>query len=914
MADAGGPYTGTAGQEIAFDGSRTSDPAGQVLTYAWDFGDGSTATGIAPSHGYAAIGSYTVTLVVTWGSGGTSSAQTKASILDATPSKTPTLSAHIVNHSDDPGGQTWITLGLLNSGTTTLKNVQVTSTLLSATALPASLPILLGDIGPAQEGIVSVSVSTDTWLQAGSGNVELQGSYSLLGQTVTFDFMSAIDADPGGQGQSRWATTNDYPGGPPLRASMEAPLLAGFLPAVEPGGSAKNDELAAELALKVSAGGRDAVGALMQALLTAGFQIRGPNGTFDSSILGDASPRQGLAIDGWEVASLSRQYAQEYGVGVHTLGKAVAAALPQLGADDLSPTLLADIQQAAVSSDPDLRFLARFIVELGRKGDARYDLLSTKLDVTQVRLDAIQNFLILVRLAGDMASVAPAASKVTPAAMLRPRDAATTPCSTDELSDTIINIGVDAEKTMFRGVIEELIKGATAEVTSNISAVLAAAKFLANYAFLSADLSMNGDALQRRKDTQPGERRTLTLKLQNDIGKWQLTNCGRFMLTMIGSDFSVFPEEQIKTAGIVWNLTDLPPPVIKGFSGYPMDLNFYANSPYVRFVGSTPATRGDSTVRTTASDGTSSVDIEGSPRGADLSNTLVRDVNHEFTVVTLLRLVNPPANGPQVADLVAKLLFAIAEVYLGGLETPSFWIENASEMAYRTYSYAPSIKRFQVRDYEPCNGVWSGDVTYEMQRHIVLNGNPAAGDVSQKIVDESWAEADHIIATDFDYDFNNEITSSVFVSVDAGYSTRDTENGEGFKILRDSDPPVSCETYELSAVGSGSSDIASQNGSIHIAPSGKYDLSFPVIPVIVSSSLSGSSRETCPAPRDQYSEQNQAGSAREEPEIIAIAGSGSVDPKDPNHIVGSSMQTSGDSSATVTTKVTWNLKRSCGKF
>ncbi len=64
-ADAGGPYTGTAGKAIAFNGSGSSDPEGSTLTYAWDFGDGNTSTRRRPSHTYSAAGSFTVTLTVT---------------------------------------------------------------------------------------------------------------------------------------------------------------------------------------------------------------------------------------------------------------------------------------------------------------------------------------------------------------------------------------------------------------------------------------------------------------------------------------------------------------------------------------------------------------------------------------------------------------------------------------------------------------------------------------------------------------------------------------------------------------------------------------------------------------------------------------------------------------------------------
>ena len=64
IADAGGPYSGSSGSIIVFDGSGSSDPDGDSLTYAWDFGDGTTGTGAMPQHGYDAAGIYRIALVV----------------------------------------------------------------------------------------------------------------------------------------------------------------------------------------------------------------------------------------------------------------------------------------------------------------------------------------------------------------------------------------------------------------------------------------------------------------------------------------------------------------------------------------------------------------------------------------------------------------------------------------------------------------------------------------------------------------------------------------------------------------------------------------------------------------------------------------------------------------------------------
>ena len=59
----GGPYQ--ADQTVTFDGSSSTDPDNHLpLTYTWDFGDGSTGTGVSPTKTYSSDGTYTATLVV----------------------------------------------------------------------------------------------------------------------------------------------------------------------------------------------------------------------------------------------------------------------------------------------------------------------------------------------------------------------------------------------------------------------------------------------------------------------------------------------------------------------------------------------------------------------------------------------------------------------------------------------------------------------------------------------------------------------------------------------------------------------------------------------------------------------------------------------------------------------------------
>ena len=67
VANAGGPYSGTAGVTLNVIGSGT-DSDGTISTYAWSWGDGTStpASTFAPAiHTYAAGGTYTITLTVT---------------------------------------------------------------------------------------------------------------------------------------------------------------------------------------------------------------------------------------------------------------------------------------------------------------------------------------------------------------------------------------------------------------------------------------------------------------------------------------------------------------------------------------------------------------------------------------------------------------------------------------------------------------------------------------------------------------------------------------------------------------------------------------------------------------------------------------------------------------------------------
>jgi PKD repeat protein len=78
QADAGDSVSGKVRRDITFDGADSSDPDGNIVSYAWEFGDGNTGNGPNPTHRYADAGKYLATLTVTDNDGATSSDATLA--------------------------------------------------------------------------------------------------------------------------------------------------------------------------------------------------------------------------------------------------------------------------------------------------------------------------------------------------------------------------------------------------------------------------------------------------------------------------------------------------------------------------------------------------------------------------------------------------------------------------------------------------------------------------------------------------------------------------------------------------------------------------------------------------------------------------------------------------------------------
>jgi len=98
IANAGSDQNTFERESITFDGTGSTDPDGDIVSYAWNFGNGMSGAGINPSHTYTLAGEKIVTLTVTDDGGLTG---TDIAIIIV---KTPTGGTHDLNTKVDEMG------------------------------------------------------------------------------------------------------------------------------------------------------------------------------------------------------------------------------------------------------------------------------------------------------------------------------------------------------------------------------------------------------------------------------------------------------------------------------------------------------------------------------------------------------------------------------------------------------------------------------------------------------------------------------------------------------------------------------------------------------------------------------------------------------------------------------------------
>jgi hypothetical protein len=132
--NAGGPYVGAVNIPITFTASASSSVP--IISYTWNFGDGTTASGAIVQKTYTSPGTFTVNVTVTANNGLSASASTTASVSAVpTGSVYPAISPYGVGSVATPYLGAGVINPYLNTG---LYNPYLT------TGYPCGVPVTIG--------------------------------------------------------------------------------------------------------------------------------------------------------------------------------------------------------------------------------------------------------------------------------------------------------------------------------------------------------------------------------------------------------------------------------------------------------------------------------------------------------------------------------------------------------------------------------------------------------------------------------------------------------------------------------------------------------------------------------------------------------------------------------------------------
>jgi PKD repeat protein len=197
------------GSSITFDGSGSSDPdSGDVLTYQWDFGDGTppaVTTNTTTSHTYAdGPATYNVTLMVTDGDGGSDTATMSVDVNNVAPTAAAAADRTNVNVGDtvnfdgsgstDPGNDSLTYTWNFGDGTppVTTANTSTSHTYASGPAT-YNVTLTVTDSDGATSSPVTLQVAVNAPPIA---NASASPNPVDEGSSITFD--GSGSSDPGG--------------------------------------------------------------------------------------------------------------------------------------------------------------------------------------------------------------------------------------------------------------------------------------------------------------------------------------------------------------------------------------------------------------------------------------------------------------------------------------------------------------------------------------------------------------------------------------------------------------------------------------------------------------------------------------------------------------------------------------------
>ncbi|HEX6717722.1 MAG TPA: hypothetical protein VF088_11465 [Pyrinomonadaceae bacterium] len=672
------------------------------------------------------------------------------------------------------------------------------------------------------------------------------------------------------------------------------------------------DQQAAELAKAVSLRDDSSIAALYAAVLAAGFGVRDSDG----SVMQTQHRGQGLILDASELAATAKLYGEGYGVMLSHLSEAFARGVPELKAVPLADVLLDGIRAGANSTNPSVRFLSRFIVELGRNGEPASDLLGN-VDPTKTRLDSIQVSLILRRLTGDLAALQKPIARRASSFDRSPHSKEAVqnsharspfvrvssenwqePCPTGPVQDLVLDLNATISSVLFGKLADRLggrleSYGKIAGIANLVAVVF---KFILTYSLLDVEISMDGDMLQRTKsNTTPGELRTLTAKLKILPSSWDKFKCVRPLLNAAGLDLELPDSGPLHDTTVVWSL------VLGGDSrgvlGSVIDyIKGDDESDNLVYLQAKAGSNLAPNEQTADKDGVSTIDVVGAPQKEDLTHRKVLEVNKAAGVTVSVQIKPTKIKDAETAlsslmDMAGIVVSFLTKDPVGG------GVGLVFETMYRSNWYSADPFYFVVKDWEPCKGHWQGTMSYSTSFKEVGSAETVAN--KQSWNDQAQYDSEIVISGQRD----NQGAPIARVKATASMVKERISTGKGV-----------CYRTGTTVQQLQGSGTATTNGfSITMNPrSGEYHVSPPSIIVDAQGAYSVDTevKGTCNNPFNKDLHQRTPQQGKLSPEGPVVEGIGKIDPNNPDEISGTNTVTiptsrGGERKATII----WHLRR-----
>ena len=643
------------------------------------------------------------------------------------------------------------------------------------------------------------------------------------------------------------------------------------------------DQQAAALAKAVSLRDESSTAALYAAVLAAGFAVRDNDG----SVMQTNERGQGLILNSWELAATAKLYGEEYGVMLSHLSDAFARGIPEFKEAPLATAVLDGIRAGANSNNQPMRFLSRFIVELGKNSKPSFDLLGN-VDPTKTRLDAIQVSLILSRLSGDLKS---AEQKTAHHAKRLPANWQS-PCSTTAQEDLILDYNALASTSLF-GILANKVGGKLAKyggaagVANLFTTVF---KFILTYSLVDVEITMDGDMLERTKsNTTHGDVRSLTAKLKILPSSWDKMKCVRFALNLAGIDVSLPTAGPLSDTTVQWNIVRGGDS--QGIFGSVVDwISGEDEREDVVFLNPKDGKR------TADQNGVSTIYVIGAAQKEDLTRRKVFELYKAAGVnvgvqIKPTKIKDAEAALSNLMDVVGIIFSFLTEDFIGG------GVGLVFETMYRTNWYSSQPFYFLVKDWEPCKGHWQGTITYTTSLKEV-------GSAENIHLKQSWNdEANYTAVAEIPGRKDDQGRQIANVRATASERKERISTGKG----------VCYRTTTQIRDLNGTESATTSAFSVTLNPrSGQYTVSAPTILVNAKGSDSVVSRVqgTCNNPYNKDVTQNDPLALSLDAQGPIVQGRGTIDPSNPDVI-------SGRDGATVPTNkggerkvtITWSLRR-----